>query len=120
MKKRPRGIFTFTGKKGWDTRIDLQLSMREQFVRAVAAFNEAVWSNERQNKALVGDVFEVEPRGYDLVYIDTPYVSQYSDCDYTRRYHFVEGYCRYWRGCEIMNNTSTKKIRSYLIAFSTR
>src|SRR6185295_6192857 len=29
MKKRPRGIFTFTGKKGWDGRLDLRLSMRE-------------------------------------------------------------------------------------------
>src|ERR1035437_3861369 len=27
MKKRPRGIFTFTGKKGWDGRLDLRLSM---------------------------------------------------------------------------------------------
>jgi DNA adenine methylase len=26
----------------------------------------------------------------DLVYLDPPYVSHYSDCDYTRRYHFVE------------------------------
>src|SRR5581483_4274683 len=28
MKKRPRGLFTFTGRKGWDSRLDLKLSMR--------------------------------------------------------------------------------------------
>lgn len=120
MKKRPRGIFTFTGRKGWDGRADLRLSMEDQFVRAVAAFNDAVCSNGRRNKAMVGDVFEVEPEGYDLVYIDTPYVSPYSDCDYTRRYHFVEGFCSYWRDAEIMAHTKTKKIRSYPTAFSRK
>lgn len=45
--------------------------------------------------------------------------SPFSDCDYTRRYHFVEGYCRFWRGLEI-TATTTKKIRSYDTAFSTK
>ena len=30
MKKRPRGIFTFTGKKGWDSRRDFELTMKDQ------------------------------------------------------------------------------------------
>ncbi len=120
MKKRPRGIFTFTGKKGWDGRQDLQLTMRDQFLRAVMQFNNAVWSNGKANRAMCGDVFHVEPDRYDLVYIDTPYISPYSDCDYTRRYHFVEGYCSYWQDCEIMASTTTKKIRSYETSFSTK
>lgn len=120
MKKRPRGIFTFTGKKGWDDRSDLKLTMKDQFLRAVSELNTAVWSNGKQNRALCADVFDVDPTGYDLVYIDTPYISIYSDCDYTRRYHFVEGYCGYWRDCEIMTSTSTKKIPSYETAFSSK
>jgi DNA adenine methylase len=120
MKKRPRGLFTFTGRKGWDGRMDLKLSMREQFLIAVNAFNAAVFSNGRQNKAFNQEVFSLPPGIADLVYIDTPYISPFSDCDYTRRYHFVEGYCRYWNGCEIMTHTSTKKIRSYETAFSTK
>ncbi len=120
MKKRPRGIFTFTGKKGWDGRRDLRLSMEEQFQMAIAQFNGAVFSNKRRNKAHCKDVFDVDPTGYDLVYIDTPYVSPFSDCDYTRRYHFVEGFCTYWKGVEILNSTLTKKIRSYPTAFSSK
>ena len=101
MKKRPRGMFTVTGRKGWDERIDLKLSMREQFLVAVNAFNSAVFSNGQQNRAFNSDVFDLQPDLADLVYIDTPYISPFSDCDYTRRYHFVEGYCRYWKGVEI-------------------
>lgn len=120
MKKRPRGIFTFVGKKGWDGRKDLSLSMKEQFLRAVQLFNEAVFSNGQDNRAFCADVFNLDPVDVDLVYIDTPYVSPYSDCDYTRRYHFVEGYCVYWQGLEIMHDTKTKKIRSYNTPFSSK
>jgi DNA adenine methylase len=119
MKKRPRGMFTFTGQKGWDERIDLKLSMSEQFLIAVTAFNRAVFSNGRQNRAFNLDVFDLQPDLADLVYIDTPYISPFSDCDYTRRYHFVEGYCRYWKGVEI-TDTTTKKFRSYDTDFSTK
>ena len=120
MKKRPRGIFTFTGMKGWDGRKDLRISMREQFLGAVEQFNSAVFSNRRRNKAFCKDVFAVDPSGYDLVYIDTPYVSHFSDCDYTRRYHFIEGYCTYWKKVEILSQTLTKKIRSYPTDFSSK
>jgi DNA adenine methylase len=119
MKKRPRGLFTFTGIKGWDGRKDLKLSMCEQFLIAVNALNSAVFSNGQQNKAFNSDVFDLQPDLADLVYIDTPYISPFSDCDYTRRYHFVEGYCRYWKGVEI-TDTTTKKMRSYDTVFSTK
>jgi DNA adenine methylase len=119
MKKRPRGMFTVTGQKGWDDRIDLKLSMREQFLVAVTAFDGAVFSNGQQNKAFNLDVFDLQPDLADIVYIDTPYISPFSDCDYTRRYHFVEGYCRYWKGMEI-TDTTTKKIKSYDTAFATK
>lgn len=120
MKKRPRGIFTFTGRKGWDGRKDLRLTMEEQFLGAALKFNKAIYSNKRANKAMCMDVFDLEPAGYDLVYIDTPYISPHSDCDYTRRYHFVEGFCSYWRDAVIPPNTTTRKIRSYQTAFSTK
>jgi len=120
MKKRPRGIFTFTGKKGWDGRLDLKLSMKTQFLDAVDKLNVAVFSNGQKNKSFCQDVFDIDPRGYDLVYIDTPYISPFSDCDYTRRYHFVEGYCTYWKDAEIMPETTTKKIRSYSTAFASK
>lgn len=119
MKKRPRGMFTFTGRKGWDGRKDLKLSMREQFLAAVAALNGAVCSNGQQNKAFNVDVFDLPPGLADLVYIDTPYISPFSDCDYTRRYHFVEGFCRNWSGLKL-TDTTTRKFASYDTEFSTK
>jgi DNA adenine methylase len=120
MKKRPRGLFTFVGRKGWDGRRDLRLSMKDQFLNAVQLFNAAVFSNRQLNRALCMDVFETPRKGIDLVYVDSPYVSPHSDCDYTRRYHFVEGLCAYWDGMEIQENTVTKKIKSYPTPFSNK
>ena len=56
----------------------------------------------------------------DLVYIDPPYYSPLSDNEYVRRYHFVEGLARDWKGVEIQQNTLTKKFKSYPTPFSTR
>jgi DNA adenine methylase len=120
MKKRPRGLFTFTGQKGWDERLDLKIPLQEQFIIAAHAFNNAVFSNKQKNKTFNLDVFDLDSNLAELVYIDTPYISPYSDCDYTRRYHFVEGYCTYWKGVEIIPSTMTKKFRSYETAFSKK
>ena len=119
MKKRPRGIFTFVGDKGRDGRRDLKISLKQQFLEAVGLVNQAVFSNKMSNKACCTDVFETSTRGIDLVYIDPPYVSEHSDCDYTRRYHFIEGLCSYWQGVEFQSRTVTRKIRSYPTAFKS-
>lgn len=120
MKKRPRGIFTFVGHKGWDGRQDLRLSMKEQFINAVAVFNNAVFTNRKANKAFCMDTFQLPTEGIDLVYIDPPYISHHSDCDYTRRYHFLEGLCTYWHDIDIQEDTITKKFKSYPTLFSRK
>lgn len=120
MKKRPRGIFTFVGRKGWDGRRDLKLTLEDQFIAACKAFNNSIFDNGKRNKAFNSDVFSLDANDYDLVYIDTPYVSPYSDCDYVRRYHFVEGYSKYWNGVEISKESLTKKFKSYPTEFSTQ
>ena len=56
----------------------------------------------------------------DVVYIDPPYYSMLSDNEYVRRYHFVEGLARDWKGVEIQQHTQTKKFKSYPTPFSTR
>ena len=111
QKKRPRGIFTYTGlDKYQDGRRDLEISMEQQFRENVEAMNSAVFDNEKDNRAYNGDVFSVNA-DVDLVYMDPPYVSKHSDNRYLRRYHFIEGLCSYWENVEIDYNTKTKKIR---------
>ena len=120
MKKRPRGIFTYTGERYNDGRRDLQISLAQQFIEAVKAINAAIFDNHQMNKSIQGDAMSVPGEMPDLVYIDPPYYSPLSDNEYVRRYHFVEGLARDWKGVEIQEHTKTKKFKSYPTPFSSR
>jgi DNA adenine methylase len=119
-KKRPRGIFTYTGERYNDGRKDLQKSLEQQFLEAVDAVNHAVFDNGRVNRSRHGDAMQLRVEQPDLVYIDPPYYSPLSDNEYVRRYHFVEGLARDWQGVEIQQHTQTKKFKSYPTPFSTK
>lgn len=118
LKKRPRGIFTYTGHRYDDGRRDLTLSLKEQFLEAVEAVNGAVFDNGKDNISNHGDAMEIVQQA-DLVYIDPPYYSRLSDNEYVRRYHFVEGLVRDWQGVEMQWHTKTKKFKSYPTPFRT-
>lgn len=118
-KKRPRGIFTYTGFRYNDGRKDLLLSFEEQFRAAVKVINNAVFDNGQINKSLNKDAMEVNVKA-DLVYIDPPYFSPTSDNEYVRRYHFIEGLAKDWQNVEMQWETKTKKFKNYPTPFSTR
>lgn len=120
MKKRPRGIFTYTGHRYDDGRKDLKLSFETQFLNAVELVNKAVFNNGKSNKSFNSDAMTLGCQNVDLVYIDPPYYSPTSDNEYVRRYHFVEGIARNWDGVEIQTNTKTKKFKNYPTPFSTK
>ena len=94
-------IFTYTGHRYDDGRKDLQKSLSQQFLEAVEAVNNAVFDNHKTNKSVNGDAMALEVEKPDLVYIDPPYYSPLSDNEYVRRYHFIEGLARDWKGVEI-------------------
>ena len=119
IKKRPRGIFTYTGHRYDDGRKDLKKTLAEQFLAAVELVNAAVFDNGRVNRSRWGDAMTLRTPA-DLVYMDPPYYSPLSDNEYVRRYHFVEGLARNWEGVEIQEYTLTKKFKSYPTPFSTR
>jgi DNA adenine methylase len=118
LKKRPRGIFTYTGYRYDDGRRDLTLTLQEQFLEAITQVNGAVFDNGKINKSRHGDAMDCRQKA-DLVYIDPPYYSPLSDNDYVRRYHFVEGIARNWQGVEMQWHTKTKKFKSYPTPFSS-
>ncbi len=119
IKKRPRGIFTYVGDRYNDGRKDLQKSFYDHFVDAVNIINEAVFDNGTICKSYNMDSMEFNEAA-DLVYIDPPYYTPKSDNEYVRRYHFVEGLARDWKGVEIQEHTKTKKFKSYPTPFSTK
>ncbi|HLP62403.1 MAG TPA: Dam family site-specific DNA-(adenine-N6)-methyltransferase [Candidatus Deferrimicrobium sp.] len=119
LKKRPRGIFTYTGDRYDDGRRDLKITFAEQFHNAVKAVNQAVFDNGQANTSRRGDAMTAHWQA-DLVYMDPPYYSPFSDNDYVRRYHFIEGIACDWQGVEIQEHTKTKKFKSYPSPFSSR
>jgi len=119
MKRRPRGIFTFTGERYNDGRRDMQIDLRQHFKENMDAFNKAVFDNARHNLAFGVDVFELN-LDVDLVYLDPPYFTPNSDNDYSRRYHFVEGLVKQWKGVEIQQHTITKKFKRYETPFYSK
>ena len=119
LKRRPRGIFTYTGERYNDGRRDMKLSLREHFLENVKAFNGAVFDNASNNRAFNKDIFDLDVKA-DLVYFDPPYYTPNSDNDYSRRYHFVEGLARQWKGLEIQEHTTTKKFKRYETPFYSK
>ena len=109
-RKQPRGVFTFTGNRYDDGRRDLRIPMSQHFRERVAEYNAVVFNGGVRNRSVSGDVSEVHPDGYDLVYLDPPYAPPSDDADYIKRYHFLEGLACYWQGQTIMDETITKKI----------
>jgi len=99
MVKRPYNLFhrknlylrfadverSFGNKTTWDRPFE------DWFRIFVDEANQAIFDNDKRNKALNQNALSIsEP--YDLVYIDTPYISQTgSNVDYRSFYHFLEG-----------------------------
>jgi len=119
LKRRARGIFTYTGYRYDDGRRDLQIPLQEHFIGNIRQFNAAVFDNGKQNLALNSDVFDIDTSA-DLVYLDPPYFTPNSDNDYSRRYHFVEGLVRGWEGLELQPETKTRKFKRYETPFLSR
>lgn len=119
IKKRPRGIFTYTGIRYDDGRKDLKMSFEEQFRKAVELLNNAVFDNEKESKSFNKDSMKTRLQA-DLIYIDPPYYNPSSDNEYVRRYHFIEGLARNWQNVEMQWDTKTKKFKNYPTPFSSK
>lgn len=79
----------FGNKTSWDRPFDQWF---RQYAREADC---AVFDNGRANRALNMDAADV-PDGYDLVYIDPPYLSaRGAGVDYRGFYHFLEGLASY-------------------------
>lgn len=119
-RKQPRGVFTITGDLSHydDGRRDLHIPMSQHFRERVAEYNAVVFNNGQRNESISSDVADIDPAGYDVVYLDPPYAPPRDDADYIKRYHFLEGLACYWHGQTIMEDTITKKIAKKYTPFA--
>jgi adenine-specific DNA-methyltransferase len=117
--KQPRGVFTVTTPRYDDGRRQMQMSLQSLFREATQNFNHAVFAVPRAgSRAVCGDVFNIDPTGIAVAYLDPPYAPPRDDTCYIKRYHFLEGLATYWRGQEIMWETKTRKLRKRQTPFA--
>lgn len=80
---------SFGNKATWDK------PFADHFRNFALEANALVFDNDRENKALNVDVFDIR-RDFDLVYIDPPYTNRSGiTVDYMQFYHFLEGLALY-------------------------
>lgn len=92
---------SFGNKTTWDK------PFPHYFKDFVRQFNAAVFSNNKNNRALNLDIQDVPDNHYDLVYIDTPYISPTGvGVDYFQFYHLLEGIVDYDNWSERIDSSS--------------
>ena len=115
MAKRPYNLFhranlymrtadvarSFGNKVSWDR------SFGDHFRRFAAQANAAIVDSAGRCRAVRGCALDIEPGGFDLVYIDTPYINRAGiGVDYRHFYHFLEGMIRYRHWEEMIDHGS--------------
>lgn len=81
---------SFGNKTTWDK------PFRKHFLQNLHEANRAVFWNGNECHSLNYDAFEIPEPNFDLVYIDTPYISnQGIGTNYLEFYHFLEGMIHY-------------------------
>jgi len=93
----------FGNKTTWDKSFD------EHFLKFVNEANNLVFDSRQECKATNQSLFDIDPYGYDLVYIDPPYIRKDSpneSSNYLKCYHFLEGLSMYHEWENLIDNDS--------------
>jgi adenine-specific DNA methylase len=105
LSKRPFNLFhrknlylrnasvhrSFGNKKTWEIEFPVL------FKKFAEESSNKVFSNKKNNKAICGDILNLEKNNYDLIYLDPPYQRPKDSHpkDYYSLYHFLEGIVDY-------------------------
>lgn len=96
----------FGNKATWDK------SFESHFRTFINEANELVFNSNTHCQATNESIFDLDERGYDLVYIDPPYLNadgSNETSDYLKCYHFLEGMCNYDQWNSMMDKKSINK-----------
>ena len=97
----------FGNKTTWEKSFD------EHFLKFVTEVNNLIFDSKQECRATNESIFDIDPYGYDLVYIDPPYIRKdgsNESSNYLKCYHFLEGLVNYdtW---ETMIDLQTPNLR---------
>jgi len=94
---------TFGNKTTWEKPFDAL------FIKFVKEANLCVFDNKKTCISLNQNVLDIDPYGYDLVYLDPPYFTQngsHETANYFKCYHFLEGLANYQKWPELIDYNS--------------
>ncbi len=104
------GFGHFGTTKQQEGRADNPKEFKERFAANCRRINALVFKGERPCKAYHGDTRKILPGlKADAAYFDPPYATEFSQTNYERSYHFIEGLMTWWDGKEIREETTTKQ-----------
>jgi len=104
------GFGHFGTTKQQEGRADDPKGFQERFAANCRRISALVFKGERPCKAHHGDTRKILPGlKADAAYFDPPYATQFSQTNYERAYHFVEGLMTWWDGKEIQGGSQTKQ-----------
>lgn len=97
-------------------------SMVESFKRYANQLNKLVFDSGQECKAFHGDAVEaVRKFGADVLYLDPPYITEFSNNDYEYSLHFVEGLMNRWADKQLLDdNRRSYKSRTHFDRSSIR
>jgi len=100
---------SFGNKTTWDT------PFADWFRRFVLEANGLVFDSQKLCRAVNRDVFDIDPSGFEMVYLDPPYVKKAprrEGTDYFRYYHFLEGLATYYTWAERIDfSTQNRRLK---------
>lgn len=105
-------------ERNFGNKVTWERSFEEQFLKYTKEANKAIFSNSRKCKSINYSAFDIPDSQYDLVYIDSPYVSKKGTnetLDYLNCYHFLEGLVNYDNWHEFVDfNSKNKRFKKEL------
>ncbi len=106
------GFGHFGTTKKQDDRADSPSEFKERFAKNCQRIGALVFKGEKECKASHGDtrkrLGEIKA---DVAYFDPPYATQFSQTNYERAYHFIEGLMTWWEGKEIQTDSKTRQYK---------
>ena len=96
----------FGNKTSWEKEFSVYLP---QFANEI---NGTIFNSKILCIAKNESIFDIDPNGYDLVYIDPPYINKNGSSEssnYMKCYHFLEGLSRYYEWENLIDLTSINK-----------
>lgn len=104
------GFGHFGTTKKQDNRADSPAEFKERYKKNCQRINDLVFEGEKSCKAHHGDTRKILGKiEADVAYFDPPYATFFSQTNYERAYHFIEGLMTWWEGKEIKKDSKTRQ-----------